>query len=65
MAFGENCKKQGIACHHPKLFVLQREDSIRVIVTSANLGAKQVITWFNVLLYMLYYMPIITILTLT
>ncbi|KAH9705766.1 FHA domain-containing protein [Citrus sinensis] len=41
VAFGENCKKQGIACHHPKLFVLQREDSIRVIVTSANLGAKQ------------------------
>ncbi|KAH7578479.1 hypothetical protein JRO89_XS01G0387000 [Xanthoceras sorbifolium] len=41
VAFGENCKKQGIACHHPKLFVLQREDSIRVIITSANLVAKQ------------------------
>ncbi|TXG54483.1 hypothetical protein EZV62_019739 [Acer yangbiense] len=41
IAFGENHKKQGIACHHPKLFVLQREDSIRIIITSANLVAKQ------------------------
>ncbi|XP_044493341.1 uncharacterized protein LOC123216821 isoform X2 [Mangifera indica] len=45
IAFGENRKKQGIACHHPKLFVLQREDSIRIIITSANLVAKQ---WNNV-----------------
>ncbi|KAJ0052198.1 hypothetical protein Pint_01320 [Pistacia integerrima] len=41
VAFGENRKKQGIACHHPKFFVLQREDSVRVIITSANLVAKQ------------------------
>ncbi|KAK1567940.1 hypothetical protein Q3G72_018400 [Acer saccharum] len=41
IAFGENRKKQGIACHHPKLFVLQREGSIRIIITSANLVAKQ------------------------
>ncbi|KAJ0113275.1 hypothetical protein Patl1_01352 [Pistacia atlantica] len=45
VAFGENRKKQGIACHHPKFFVLQREDSVRVIITSANLVAKQ---WNNV-----------------
>lgn len=49
IAFGENLKKQGVACHHPKLFVLQREDSIRVIITSANLVAKQVI-WLKSLL---------------
>ncbi|KAE8694519.1 Forkhead-associated domain-containing protein / FHA domain-containing protein [Hibiscus syriacus] len=41
IAFGNDLKKQGIACHHPKLFVLQREDSIRVVITSANLVAKQ------------------------
>ncbi|OWM84822.1 hypothetical protein CDL15_Pgr027609 [Punica granatum] len=41
IAFGNDRKKQGIACHHPKLFVLQREDRIRVIITSANLVAKQ------------------------
>ncbi|GMH26387.1 hypothetical protein Nepgr_028230 [Nepenthes gracilis] len=45
VAFGKESKKQGIACHHPKLLVLQREDSMRVIVTSANLVAKQ---WNNV-----------------
>ncbi|OMO52316.1 hypothetical protein COLO4_37288 [Corchorus olitorius] len=43
IAFGNDRKKRGIACHHPKLFVLQREDSIRVIIT--NLVAKQ---WENV-----------------
>ncbi|XP_061369912.1 uncharacterized protein LOC133312686 [Gastrolobium bilobum] len=41
IAFGNNRKKQGIACHHPKLIVLQREDSIRVVITSANLVEKQ------------------------
>ncbi|KAA8540586.1 hypothetical protein F0562_024495 [Nyssa sinensis] len=41
IAFGKDCKKQGIACHHPKFLVLQREDTIRVIITSANLVAKQ------------------------
>ncbi|KAM7483536.1 hypothetical protein LguiB_008119 [Lonicera macranthoides] len=41
IAFGKDRKKLGIACHHPKLFVLQREDSIRVIITSANLVPKQ------------------------
>ncbi|XP_058102663.1 uncharacterized protein LOC131246493 [Magnolia sinica] len=45
IAFGKDRKKQGVACHHPKLLVLQREDSIRVIVTSANLVSKQ---WNNV-----------------
>ncbi|XP_020111151.1 uncharacterized protein LOC109726127 [Ananas comosus] len=41
IAFGKDRKKQGVACHHPKLIVLQREDSIRVVVTSANLVSKQ------------------------
>ncbi|RDX75863.1 Tyrosyl-DNA phosphodiesterase 1, partial [Mucuna pruriens] len=41
IAFGNNRKRQGIACHHPKLIVLQREDSIRVVITSANLVEKQ------------------------
>ncbi|XAR50421.1 Phosphodiesterase I [Bertholletia excelsa] len=41
IAFGKDNRKLGIACHHPKLLLLQREDSIRVIVTSANLVAKQ------------------------
>ncbi|KAL1364602.1 hypothetical protein AAHE18_03G228300 [Arachis hypogaea] len=41
IAFGSNHKRQGIACHHPKLIVLQREDNIRVIITSANLVEKQ------------------------
>ncbi|KAH0895500.1 hypothetical protein HID58_045068 [Brassica napus] len=41
IAFGKDRKNRGIACHHPKLFILQREDSIRVIITSANLVARQ------------------------
>lgn len=41
IAFGKDRKKQGVACHHPKLIVLQREDSLRVIVTSANLVPRQ------------------------
>eukprot|EP00268_Persea_americana_P060083 TRINITY_DN7442_c0_g1_i4.p1 TRINITY_DN7442_c0_g1~~TRINITY_DN7442_c0_g1_i4.p1 ORF type:complete len:1133 (-),score=212.53 TRINITY_DN7442_c0_g1_i4:276-3674(-) len=41
IAFGKDRKKKGIACHHPKLIVLQREDSIRIVVTSANLVSKQ------------------------
>ncbi|KAG6754310.1 hypothetical protein POTOM_042337 [Populus tomentosa] len=45
IAFGQDRKRQGIACHHPKLLVLQREDSIRVIITSANLVSNQ---WNNV-----------------
>lgn len=45
ISFGKDRKKFGIACHHPKLFVLQRDDSIRVIITSANLVAKQ---WLRV-----------------
>ncbi|XP_059638737.1 uncharacterized protein LOC132281011 isoform X2 [Cornus florida] len=45
IAFGKDRKKLGIACHHPKLLVLQREDTIRVVLTSANLVAKQ---WNNV-----------------
>ncbi|KAJ6764329.1 TYROSYL-DNA PHOSPHODIESTERASE 1 [Salix koriyanagi] len=45
IAFGQDRKRKGIACHHPKLLVLQREDSIRVIITSANLVSNQ---WNNV-----------------
>ncbi|CAO2823922.1 unnamed protein product [Amaranthus hypochondriacus] len=45
IAFGKDRKNRGVGCHHPKLLVLQREDSIRVIITSANLVAKQ---WHNV-----------------
>ncbi|KAI7731877.1 hypothetical protein M8C21_032241, partial [Ambrosia artemisiifolia] len=45
ISFGKERKKFGIACHHPKLFVLQRDDSIRVIITSANLVSKQ---WLQV-----------------
>ncbi|WCJ36383.1 forkhead-associated domain-containing protein / FHA domain-containing protein [Euphorbia peplus] len=45
IAFGHDRRRQGIACHHPKLFVLQREDSMRVIITSANLVSYQ---WNNV-----------------
>lgn len=41
IAFGGDRKKHGIACHHPKLLVFQREDRIRIIITSANLVAKQ------------------------
>nr|XP_011470842.1 PREDICTED: uncharacterized protein LOC101310569 isoform X2 [Fragaria vesca subsp. vesca] len=41
IAFGEDLKRHGIGCHHPKLFVLQRDDSIRVIITSANLVPTQ------------------------
>ncbi|XP_030473624.2 uncharacterized protein LOC115691188 isoform X2 [Syzygium oleosum] len=41
IAFGGDRRKQGIACHHPKLLVFQREDRIRIIITSANLVAKQ------------------------
>jgi len=42
IAFGKDRTNRGIACHHPKLFILQRKDSIRVIITSANLVARQV-----------------------
>jgi hypothetical protein len=42
IAFGKDRKKQGVACHHPKLIVLQREDSMRVIISSANLVPRQV-----------------------
>ncbi|KAK9734232.1 hypothetical protein RND81_04G124700, partial [Saponaria officinalis] len=37
IAFGKDRKNKGVGCHHPKLFVLQREVSVRVIITSANL----------------------------
>ncbi|XWS51535.1 hypothetical protein CRYUN_Cryun12cG0184400 [Craigia yunnanensis] len=48
IAFGNDLKKRGIACHHPKLLVLQREDSLHVVITSANLGAKQILQWESV-----------------
>ncbi|KAL2926029.1 Tyrosyl-DNA phosphodiesterase 1 [Bienertia sinuspersici] len=41
IAFGKDRKNRGVGCHHPKLLVLQREQSMRVIITSANLVAKQ------------------------
>ncbi|XP_060205331.1 uncharacterized protein LOC132633125 isoform X1 [Lycium barbarum] len=41
IAFGQDLRKAGIGCHHPKLLVLQRRDSLRVVVTSANLVAGQ------------------------
>ncbi|KAL0415483.1 UNVERIFIED_CONTAM: hypothetical protein Slati_3380200 [Sesamum latifolium] len=41
IAFNRDRKNLGIACHHPKFFVLQREDSLRVVITSANLVANQ------------------------
>ncbi|KAL3835435.1 hypothetical protein ACJIZ3_010171 [Penstemon smallii] len=45
IAFNKDRKNSGIGCHHPKLIVLQREDRLRVVITSANLVAKQ---WHNV-----------------
>lgn len=50
IAFGKDLKRQGIGCHHPKLFVLQRDEFLRVIITSANLVPTQVISNFKVLL---------------
>ncbi|CAN4086528.1 unnamed protein product [Withania somnifera] len=41
IAFGQDLRKSGIGCHHPKLLVLQMRDSLRVVVTSANLVAGQ------------------------
>ncbi|GFP84723.1 tyrosyl-dna phosphodiesterase 1 [Phtheirospermum japonicum] len=41
IAFNNDRKNLGIGCHHPKLFVLQREDRLRVVITSANLVEKQ------------------------
>ncbi|MCO5559921.1 hypothetical protein L7F22_013525 [Adiantum nelumboides] len=38
-------KGQGIGCHHPKIFLVRRSGSLRVIVSSANLTYKQ---WFHV-----------------
>ncbi|CAK8579070.1 unnamed protein product [Lathyrus sativus] len=45
IAFDKDRNRHGIACHHPKLIVLQRDDSIRVVITSANLVEKQ---WISV-----------------
>ncbi|KAL5564734.1 hypothetical protein UlMin_027898 [Ulmus minor] len=41
IAFGKDLKRKGIGCHHPKLFVLQRDSGVRVIITSANLVPSQ------------------------
>ncbi|XP_051130802.1 uncharacterized protein LOC127251226 isoform X2 [Andrographis paniculata] len=41
IAFNKDRRNTGIACHHPKLIVLQREDRLRVVVTSANLVQNQ------------------------
>eukprot|EP01018_Ginkgo_biloba_P003635 Gb_16332 [translate_table: standard] len=45
IAFGQGDKRQGVGCHHPKLFLLHRRDSMRVIITSANLVPRQ---WLHV-----------------
>ncbi|XP_050899427.1 uncharacterized protein LOC127106180 isoform X2 [Lathyrus oleraceus] len=45
IAFGKDRNRHGIACHHPKLIVLLRDDNIRVVITSANLVEKQ---WISV-----------------
>ncbi|CAM8912602.1 unnamed protein product [Rhodiola kirilowii] len=41
IAFGSDRTKRGVACHHPKLLMMLREHSVRVIITSANLVEKQ------------------------
>ncbi|MQL79959.1 hypothetical protein Taro_012382 [Colocasia esculenta] len=41
IAFGKERKNRGVGCHHPKFFVLQRQDAIRIVVTSANLVSRQ------------------------
>ncbi|GAA0156420.1 phosphodiesterase [Lithospermum erythrorhizon] len=41
IAFAQDLSRSGIACHHPKFLILQRENSVRVVITSANLVAKQ------------------------
>ncbi|KAJ8478712.1 hypothetical protein OPV22_022439 [Ensete ventricosum] len=41
ISFGKDRKKKGVACHHLKIIVLQRDESLRVIVTSADLVPKQ------------------------
>ncbi|KAL7162023.1 hypothetical protein ACSBR2_042487 [Camellia fascicularis] len=55
IAFGNDCKRSGIACHHPKLLVLQREESIRVVITSANLVEKQV-NLYVLNIFMMFYL---------
>ncbi|KAK7307139.1 hypothetical protein VNO77_39945 [Canavalia gladiata] len=40
IAFDNNCKREGIACHHPKLSGLQRKYSIQFVIMS-NLVEKQ------------------------
>ncbi|CAL5361703.1 unnamed protein product [Camellia sinensis] len=47
IAFGNDRKRSGIACHHPKLLALRREESIRVVITSANLVEKQVLSHYK------------------
>ncbi|CAI7859730.1 unnamed protein product [Closterium sp. NIES-53] len=39
--FGREKKAAGIGCHHPKLFLLFRAHSLRVVVSSANLNERQ------------------------
>ncbi|KAJ7546704.1 hypothetical protein O6H91_08G051000 [Diphasiastrum complanatum] len=38
-------KRRGIGCHHPKFFLLKRRGNLRVIISSANLNARQ---WLHV-----------------
>ncbi|XP_057858542.2 uncharacterized protein LOC131067524 isoform X2 [Cryptomeria japonica] len=41
------CKgpRQGVGCHHSKMFLLYRKESLRLVITSANLGPRQ---WLHV-----------------
>ncbi|KAJ4762189.1 forkhead-associated domain-containing protein / FHA domain-containing protein [Rhynchospora pubera] len=41
IAFGKDRKKHGVACHHPKLIILHRRDTMRIVITSANLVSRQ------------------------
>ncbi|KAH9311860.1 hypothetical protein KI387_026895, partial [Taxus chinensis] len=37
--------RQGVGCHHSKMLLLYRKESIRIVITSANLGPRQ---WLHV-----------------
>lgn len=63
IAFNNDRKKSGIACHHPKLIVLQREDKLRIVITSANLVEKQVCILF-VMRYIILMWKVVLILLL-
>ena len=61
IAFGKDRKKQGVACHHPKLIVLQREDSMRVIISSANLVPRQVSAMLHAIMAYHFILPFVPV----